>query len=457
MPTASEAIQFVEGVLDSTLTKSKAQLLQAGGLQMEVALDVRDACMLAMIVAHVGLTVRLSVVYTLKATEFAATQCTRAGCPMLDTDEGCQGNRLSVRQAEGAEAAGGKHEDHYQMMLPHHKTQSRGISMPVIKVVSPKLTTLLNIWQKHGRPLVRSLSHAPPPSRVVLLTKVPAPASKRAGESLQAPSHLPHARRALILDANVSVLSPAWVDRIRAEAALTGQDEASIMNARLLPSLKEEVVIGPTSGGRRRAKQLPWAPTQPGRGQLFADAHGAHITATALLGAIEETLVEGCKESLPAGQQHPLLWPLESKGQLPVCMPALAKGVPGFSQTTQGYVMVELWSRGRLERCRDYAHRLVCWMVKGAPAYPGMQCSHLCARPNCLNPCHLDWVLPETNVGMTAWHAEQGNMGRIYPWLSDEVQHPHERDKDYVRGKMERLPGHTRGKRQRRGRGRPCK
>ncbi len=176
LPSAQASIRFVEKVLDTCLARAVAELAQ-GGLQWGTALDVRDACMLAMVVGHVGLTVRISVVRSVKATEFASNVCTHPECPLPAGK--CAGNRLeSIRQliarsgqskkaAEAAEAAlaaahqaGDEGDDEgederYQVWLPHHKTQASGISMPIVHIASAKLTKLLNIYQKHGRPLVR--------------------------------------------------------------------------------------------------------------------------------------------------------------------------------------------------------------------------------------------------------------------------------------------------------------
>lgn len=60
-------------------------------------------------------------------------------------------------------------------------------------------------------------------------------------------------------------------------------------------------------------------------------------------------------------------------------------------RTESGYA--RLWVSGR----REYAHRLIWeWLVGPIPA--GYEIDHLCRVRHCLNPDHLEAVLPRTNV-----------------------------------------------------------
>ncbi len=42
----------------------------------------------------------------------------------------------------------------FKLRLPHHKTSSRGITQPVMEIVSHKLCLLIALWLRFGRPLL---------------------------------------------------------------------------------------------------------------------------------------------------------------------------------------------------------------------------------------------------------------------------------------------------------------
>jgi hypothetical protein len=44
----------------------------------------------------------------------------------------------------------------YQMVLPHHKTSSRSINMPILPVLSKELVHMLHLWQEFGRPTLEA-------------------------------------------------------------------------------------------------------------------------------------------------------------------------------------------------------------------------------------------------------------------------------------------------------------
>jgi hypothetical protein len=128
---------------------------EAGDLPWSTVEDVRDACIMATVVGHVGLCVRTSVVASLKAPAFADTECNHPDC----TVAGCKGNRLEEAPppAAATRAAAGNDAPSYRLVVPHHKTSVRGKVMPPIPITSPKLVSLLRVWCTYGRPQVRTL------------------------------------------------------------------------------------------------------------------------------------------------------------------------------------------------------------------------------------------------------------------------------------------------------------
>jgi hypothetical protein len=150
MPSAQAAMGFVDRVMDVSLMKATQELEHAStGLSVATSQLVRDAAMLGMCVGHVGLTLRISVVCSIKATQFAGSPCQHKGCPLPS----CCGNRLEVMHSEEGGQAQGSGE-RFRMVVPHHKTASKGITMPTLDIKSSKLTELLHLWQSHGRPRV---------------------------------------------------------------------------------------------------------------------------------------------------------------------------------------------------------------------------------------------------------------------------------------------------------------
>jgi hypothetical protein len=189
-------------VLDTCLDAAVEQLSR-GSLTRSTARDVRDACMLAMCVGHVGLTVRISVVRTVKASMFAATKCSRQDCPKAhispQSQSRCCGNRLEELPHPNAGAHEEQEEARYQLVLPHHKTSSRGISMPAISIQSAKLTTLLNVWQAHARPQVSA----------------PSSVGRAAGSACACDSRVhrvPPSARHVQMTQDLRTRQPAWAD-----------------------------------------------------------------------------------------------------------------------------------------------------------------------------------------------------------------------------------------------------
>ncbi len=128
-------------MLDAALHLAEQELLRGGrGITWNTAKRVRDAAMLGMVLGHVGLTLRISVVCSLKASVHSSTPCDRCDRPS------CHGNMLLELEEVGEEETL-KHA----LRVPHHKTQRSGIAMPIIRVHSAKLNKLIKIWQNHGR------------------------------------------------------------------------------------------------------------------------------------------------------------------------------------------------------------------------------------------------------------------------------------------------------------------
>lgn len=88
-----------------------------------------------------------------------------------------------------------------------------------------------------------------------------------------------------------------------------------------------------------------------------------------------------------------------------VCMPFNKKRVKAkqtgkyFSILPNGYLMVIL-GRGQTPRsnCKEYAHRLVCFLFNGPPLEGRGQVSHRCHNKECLNPSHLVWASSQENL-----------------------------------------------------------
>lgn len=86
-----------------------------------------------------------------------------------------------------------------------------------------------------------------------------------------------------------------------------------------------------------------------------------------------------------------------------------------------GYVKVYVGKVGGKAKY-EYAHRLVCWLVRGPPSHhQSKTCVHLCGVANCLNPLHLMWVTQAMNNTMAPWHRRAGMRGRVY-WRDGEVE-----------------------------------
>lgn len=143
-----EALSAVEQEADSagTETEGGGHSSETNLLSMKVCEQVRDAAMMAMMAGHVCLTVRISIIRTIKASCFSSTPCTHHGCTL----SGCTDNRLEVVE----QTSNSLEMPKYRIVVPHHKTASRGIMMPPVSIYSRKLTKLLNIWEQRARPQV---------------------------------------------------------------------------------------------------------------------------------------------------------------------------------------------------------------------------------------------------------------------------------------------------------------
>jgi hypothetical protein len=137
--------------MDSALEEVRLSESSRRPLSDEAILAVRDAAMLATCIGHVGLTVRISAVRTVKAPCFSEEPCQVPGC----TTKGCKGNRLvAVEPDEGAEVVDLVEDNLFKLDIPHHKNSGRGQSMPQVPITSPKLSQLLVAWVDKGRPAI---------------------------------------------------------------------------------------------------------------------------------------------------------------------------------------------------------------------------------------------------------------------------------------------------------------
>jgi hypothetical protein len=154
LPSAGQALAFVESVMDKALgilARAAARTRQQPLTTEEITV-LRDATMLGTSIGHVGLTVRISSVRTVKAPQFANTPC---GAPDCSTPN-CKGNRLVVEEVEPTEDSPGVSNQRFLLDVPHHKNSGRGISMPQVPIESPKLLRLLRAWINLGRPSITS-------------------------------------------------------------------------------------------------------------------------------------------------------------------------------------------------------------------------------------------------------------------------------------------------------------
>jgi hypothetical protein len=170
LPGAPAAMEFVEGVVDKALAAVDEDVcIKRGGtdpttISLSSALDVRDAAMLAMAVGHVGPTIRLSIIMSLRTQLYPDLPCSLAVC----TFPGCKGNRLHRRPPPpgppGQDALTITPSSDLELIVHHHKTSSRGKAYPPVPILSPKLHKLLNVWEMLGRPKVVDAAQATNPN-----------------------------------------------------------------------------------------------------------------------------------------------------------------------------------------------------------------------------------------------------------------------------------------------------
>ena len=100
-----------------------------------------------------------------------------------------------------------------------------------------------------------------------------------------------------------------------------------------------------------------------------------------------------------------------------VCMHAKTGHVPGFFPSGE-YVQLELGKDKDNKQVLNRVHRLLCWLLRGAPpdwhsgdsiavaghAYGRGKCN---GARSCLQPCHLDWQTPEENQNDASRHRNQ--------------------------------------------------
>jgi hypothetical protein len=139
----------VESVLDKAMAILDKAASRRVHMTAEEMTTVRDAAMLGTTIGHVGLTVRISSVRTVKAPQFADTPCTASDC----TSPNCKGNRLVIEEVE-QHAGDLEPGQRFVMYIPHHKNSGRGASMPPVPIESSKLDRLLRAWIGTGRPAI---------------------------------------------------------------------------------------------------------------------------------------------------------------------------------------------------------------------------------------------------------------------------------------------------------------
>lgn len=88
------------------------------------------------------------------------------------------------------------------------------------------------------------------------------------------------------------------------------------------------------------------------------------------------------------------------------------------STTSDGYGRFRIGSRRDGSRVLAYSHRLSYEAEHGRPALP--QLDHVCHRPNCVRPSHLEPVTNQTNIVRalsTRTHCKNG-----HPYVGENVR-----------------------------------
>ena len=157
LPTAQDMLQWAEQ-LKSTALAAAASTPGSGPLAWESAVLVRDAAMVVTAMGHTALMHRGSVLLSIKASSFAATPCPKGDkCPAAGL---CYGNRVE-RVAEGAGQrpfsspyTSLPQPSQLQLVLPHHKTSSRGVAGVALPFTCPLACQLLEAYERRARPVL---------------------------------------------------------------------------------------------------------------------------------------------------------------------------------------------------------------------------------------------------------------------------------------------------------------
>lgn len=84
-----------------------------------------------------------------------------------------------------------------------------------------------------------------------------------------------------------------------------------------------------------------------------------------------------------------------------VCMPwnkSKVKHAKHMSVTGAGYLTITLGEGlSPTNPCKEYGHRIICFLFNGPPPPHMDQVSHRCHNKECLNPSHLVWATHKTN------------------------------------------------------------
>ena len=156
MPDPVELLGWLEECKDSALALSKSELGPLQGkpgvsLSLASALAVRDASMGCFGMGHTALSQRGSVLWSIKAPQYAQQPCRHQNCPMPGT---CCGNLLQRIARRRQDMPQGCPVPTYQLVVPHHKNSTRGGAQvgSAIFMTDAKEIELMDIYLAHARP-----------------------------------------------------------------------------------------------------------------------------------------------------------------------------------------------------------------------------------------------------------------------------------------------------------------